>query len=142
MNRALLAALILLVGTGLIAGFAVVGGPKHARMERHDSDRAEDLRRLGNYYMGCRDARLFENENAPPTCGKTGGPPLVKDPVTDAPYNHQRLGEDRFEICARFQTETQQQRTTAYLPLAFEGQVGCLRYSRAGAGDTWTFEQP
>ena len=145
MNRVLLVVVVLIVGGGLIAGFAVVGGPQYARMERHDRERANDLRALADYHR-CRIAAEGGNAGTAATPGCLGyeqAPDLV-DPVTGAPYRYEDGGGDGFRICATFETETLQ-RETAGPPssfLTFDGREGCVEHGVRLGDDAATGTTP
>lgn len=137
MNRLLLVAVVAIVGTGLIAGFMIVGGPGHARMERYDSERAADLRSLGDYHR-CVLAQedRAEDSVSPPQCSGYEQAPDLSDPATGEPYRFTRLGPQAFKVCATFQTSSQQEaRNLRYSYLAFEGDEGCVIYGQGTGAD-------
>ena len=112
MNRILFPLLVIFITAGLVGGFLIVGGPDFARKERHDEQRANDLRKLARYYR-CQ--------------------PEVRDPVTGKPYDFALIDDDTFEICAEFETDYQHRRARDLAGMFiwhFEGRRGCVRHSR------------
>lgn len=137
MNKVLFACVVLIVGGGLIAGFMIVGGPGYARMERHDIERASDLRTMGDYYR-CVLAQKNRADDAalPPRCTGYEQTPDLTDPTTGEPYRYTRLGPEAFEVCATFQTDAQRDdRNLRYSYLTFTGNEGCVVYGRDPDGD-------
>ncbi len=139
MNRLLFSLLIVFVGAGIIGGFMVVGGPGQARMERNDETRVSDLRRLGHYYSCQRDA-WQQDGISPNRCNGQGQKPELVDPVTDGPYRVAGPSETMFEICATFETDVQKRRPTGYAGLFFDGQTGCIRYTRNDPTAEWVLQ--
>lgn len=138
MNRAILALLVVFVGGGLIAGFALVGGPGYARMEKFDRERAQDLRALVRYYS-CGPSRE-ETRSETGVCDGGNVPADLVDPVTDAPYLYRVIADGQFEICAEFQTETAHNRR--FRDVHFDGATGCLRYRWDPDRADWVMVRP
>lgn len=137
MNKMLFPLVAVFIVAGLVGGFMIVGGPEFARMERHDQQRAQDLRMLGQYYR-CQPEVYHPRVTAPNRCERQKSKPALVDPVTGTAYQFALVDADTFEICAEFQTDAEQRRTArARRPsgLSFEGQIGCMRYNRTSAGE-------
>lgn len=127
MNRLLLAGLIVVVTGALIAGFAVVGGPGYARLEKADAQRAQDLQRLHNYLQcSWEETILPEALSDDAYCFSYAGDIPTTDPVTGEEYMYRRISDKSFEICATFVTEAQKS-TGRYTSrsISFDGQIGC-----------------
>ncbi|QFT57300.1 hypothetical protein FIU94_00570 [Sulfitobacter sp. THAF37] len=147
MNRLLLIALVLIVGGGLVAGFSIVGGPQYARMERHDRERARDLRSLADYHrcVLAQQDRQADGASVPLCSGYEQAPDLV-DPATGAPYRYAETGPRSFRVCATFETDAQKRAATGpSASLVFDGDEGCVVYgggpddnAAAGATLNWT----
>ena len=126
MNKALLVALIVLVGAALVAGFSVVGGPGYARMERHDATRLRDLRALSDYHLCMIDQKGPQaGDISVDRCAGYDTTSDRADPATSEPYAYTRLGPALFQICATFETA----------PARLEGQRGCLVSGAKARGD-------
>lgn len=137
MNKALFPLAVAFIVVGLVGGFMIVGGPEYARMERHDQQRAQDLRMLGQYYR-CQPEVYHPRVTAPNRCERQRTKPTALDPVTGAEYQFALVDADTFEVCAEFQTDAEQRRIErARRPngFSFEGQRGCMRYNRTSAGE-------
>lgn len=142
MNRVLLAIMVTLVLGAVIAGFAVVGGPEYARMEKNDRQRVQDLLAWGEHYRCTLDQENIAAEAvAQRDCGSTPIRDLKDDPVTGAPYRLIQPDDRRFEVCATFQTtvaaETSDFPGYALRQIWFDGQTGCAGYTRADPQSPW-----
>jgi len=140
-NRLLFVASAVLVCGAVIAALMVVGGPGFARMEKNDSKRAQDLRRLGEYYRCNLPVDLAFGDSDPQInperCHGHRRKPDARDPATDAEYRFTRSGPDSFEVCATFETDSQNTQQYPYQMITFEGKNGCLTYTRNAAGMDW-----
>ena len=137
MNKALLAAGLLLVAVALLGGVWAVGGPVAARLQRQDDQRWQDLSQL-HRYLTCRPRDrstqpLPEALDSADYCpsfqllGRDGRSPFT-DPVTGAPYTYRRLSDSRFEVCATFAGDPAARRDAYARRLEWEaGNLGCLR---------------
>ncbi|MFZ0573405.1 MAG: hypothetical protein WA812_08525 [Candidatus Cybelea sp.] len=95
-SRAITVAAILIVVAVVVAAFVTIGSPKHARAETLDRQRVSDL--------GDVAAELHEDYGAGPPPAAVPQP--RHDPVTGKPYQYQRVGENRYRLCATFELPT------------------------------------
>lgn len=142
MNRLLFIACAALVGAAVIAGLTVVGGPGHARMEKRDNQRAQDLLALGEYYRCTLPAGADAQTGVAPSpkhCSGKDQAPTAKDPLTGKPYEMTRSNERGFEVCARFELEDEDRNTVPYFKQQIKrtGKRGCVVYERHAATGIW-----
>lgn len=95
-SRAITVAAILIVIGIVVAAFVTIGSPKHARAEALDRQRVSDLGDLA--------AELHEDYGAGPLPAAVPQP--RHDPVSGQPYEYQRLGDNRYRLCATFELPT------------------------------------
>jgi len=92
---------ILLVLILVIWGFVLVDSPAQSRAVNSDQQRANDLTQLNflisSYYQ--------VNGQLPPDLSVIGGQTYT-DPVSGAPYGYNLVGDDTYELCAEFATDT------------------------------------
>jgi hypothetical protein len=95
-----------LVTLGLIAGFLAAGSPQHARQLALDSQRACDLQALteaiAEHARGVPGAMLPAHLPASYAGQHGDGSSAAADPVTHRPYEYQRIGPQRYRVCATF----------------------------------------
>lgn len=144
MNKLLFAACVALVCGAVGAALMIVGGPGHARMEKNDTKRANDLRKLAQFYRCNLPAEPSlgdsETQDIPERCASHGRKPGARDPATDAEYRFARTSADRFEVCATFQTDTQSRGRYPFQDITFDGSEGCFVHARKGAGMEWVIQ--
>jgi len=95
-SRAITVAAILIVVAIVVAAFVTIGSPNHARAEALDRQRVSDLADVA--------AELHEDYGAGPL--RAALPQPRHDPVSSKPYEYQRLGENRYRLCATFELPT------------------------------------
>lgn len=85
------------VAAAVFAGLWVVGGPETARLERFDTERRSDLRRIQS---------VLSREKALPRSLESLGESLSVDervdPATAEPYVYRVLSDSTYELCATF----------------------------------------
>ena len=95
----------------IIMGFVIAGTPGQQRAQRFDEQRINDLQNLQNQVLdywirkGTLPPGIEELEN--PLSGFT----VPRDPDTAMPYEYRQTGDLSFEICAEFQTDSQDKPT-------------------------------
>jgi hypothetical protein len=96
---------------GLASGFFANGTLAAQRATAADERRADDLRRISQMLRSRREGEK----------GKPAGVPLnqdaleqegfsyiqLHDPITQELYEYRRLGDSKYELCARFDTSTE-----------------------------------
>jgi hypothetical protein len=95
-SRAIAVAAILIVVAIVVAAFVTIGPPNRARAEALDRQRVLDL--------GDVAAELHEDHGAGPLAAALPQP--RHDPVSGKPYEYQRLGDNRYHLCATFELPT------------------------------------
>jgi hypothetical protein len=95
-SRAVAVAAILIVVAIVVAAFVTIGSPNRARAEALDRQRVLNL---GNVAAG-----LHEDYSAGPLPAALPQP--RRDPVSGKPYEYQRLGDNRYHLCATFELPT------------------------------------
>lgn len=105
-DRAFAAAATVAVGLAIAAGFWVLGTPGRQREFAADRQRLQDVaaiaQRLHEQYLADDDS--FE---LPATLEASE---RRDDPLTNQPYEYERLGDRTFELCATFDTDSSSQR--------------------------------
>ncbi|WOD40030.1 hypothetical protein [Nodosilinea sp. E11] len=108
------------VGLAIAAGFWVLGTPGRQRDIAADRQRLQDVaaiaQRLHDRYLA--ETNSFE---LPTTLDPNE---LRNDPLTNQPYEYERLGDRTFELCATFDTDssTHRLRNTNFNPDAARWQ--------------------
>jgi hypothetical protein len=101
-DRAFAAVATVAVGLAIAAGFWVLGTPGRQREIAADRQRLQDVaaiaQRLHERYLTDNDS--FE---LPATLDAIE---LRNDPLTNQPYEYERLGDRDFELCATFDTDS------------------------------------
>lgn len=135
MSRLFFWSVLGLVLAALIAGFAVVGGPGHARAEARDQTRRADLRRIA-------DATICEaGEQAAFSRACRDAERSLRDPLTDAAYEVTRTA-DAIEVCATFEVARESDDAGRHREgrLHFDGPRGCLRYTLVARSGQWVIQ--
>ena len=135
MNRLFLGGAVAVVLAALLAGFAVVGGPGHARAESRDQTRLADLRHLADALI-CETAEQAAFSRA---CRSTEQ--SLHDPLTGAAYEVAR-GAESLAVCATFEVPQEKTVASGRERLHFDGAVGCLRYRRVPSSRQWVVQAP
>ena len=106
LGTAILAGAITLVVVSIIAGVILVGSPAEGRLQRLDSTRIEDLRRI----VRAMDSHWERNERLPTSFDELAEDPRTQvntsDPGSDRPYEYRALDEETYELCATFDRES------------------------------------
>ncbi|MBD1874864.1 hypothetical protein H6F75_15360 [Nodosilinea sp. FACHB-131] len=101
-DRAFAAVATAAVGLAIVAGFWVLGTPGRQREIAADRQRLQDVaaiaQRLHEQYLADDDS--FE---LPATLNAIE---LRNDPLTNQPYEYERLGDRDFNLCATFDTDS------------------------------------
>jgi hypothetical protein len=95
-SRAIAATAVTIVSGVVVAAFLTIGPPNRARAEALDRQRLRDL--------GDAAAELHEDYSAQPLPVALTHP--RHDPVSDKPYDYQRLSGNRYRLCATFDLPT------------------------------------
>ena len=96
-------AAIVIVTAAIVAGLFVIGGPGEARLERLDSERTGDLRRI-EYAV----AEVWHRTEAlPPSLDSLRAANQLAaedlfDPTTNEPYDYRVLSDSTYALCATF----------------------------------------
>lgn len=133
-NRALLAvAASVVVAALVIAGLFAVGSPATARKFRADQRRVEQLQRLHDALRN----HLIDQTDLPhslddlnPAYWENYGQPVDprRDPVTGEAFDYGRLSDREYEVCANFETSSDDRRNVdrpfRAEPFPFDGGGG------------------
>lgn len=92
----------LAVLAGIVAGFWVLGSPGRQRLIASDQRRASDLQETARtLYWQAQDKG--EDYRLPDTLSTRE---LGEDPITQQPYEYNRLSDSTYELCAVFETDS------------------------------------
>jgi len=119
-------ALVVLVAGGIIGGLLTVGGPGQRRKERGDDERLAHIQTLDDYVtcLAKRNANALPAEM--PQDSFCSGHDRLSDPFTDTPYRYEKLGEDKYQICANFESP---ETVPTYRLTAFDRNTGCYTHN-------------
>jgi hypothetical protein len=94
------------VGAAVVAGFWVLGTPGRQRAILADQQRLQDLTTIA---QGLHQDYLDQPEQyrLPETLATRD---RLQDPLTDLPYEYQRLADRRYQLCATFDTDSRDYR--------------------------------
>lgn len=104
---------IVLVIAGVGGGLWILGSPAQERVNRLDSRRINDLQQIEravNLHW-TRQRRLPASLDE--LSGEAGVRISLRDPVTMEPYAYRPLDEQRFEVCAVFESAAPREGTSA-----------------------------
>jgi hypothetical protein len=106
-------AAVVVVLAALVAGLFVIGGPGEARLERLDTERTEDLRRIEQAV----DEVWRHADTLPPSLDSLRAanrlaPDDLTDPTTGEPYDYRVLSDSTYELCATFDRASDDTPTT------------------------------
>ena len=108
-EKVFLSASGLAVAAALIAGFAQMGSPSGQRTLEADRARIRDLRALASNIVSKRIAALTHRFPSSLAEARDGATYLrTTDPVTKAPYEYLRQSDEKFELCAVFESDSAQ----------------------------------
>lgn len=102
----------LLIGAGVLAvaaivgGFLLMGSPGHQRDARIDQRRVSDLEEILSAVRSHAEEHKALPARLDPISGAPGVVLSVTDPVSKQPYEYRVLGVDQIEMCAVFATST------------------------------------
>lgn len=108
--RLFVGAVILMVTATVGVGLYLAGSPSKERGRRFDEQRVNELQQIATavdsaYYRDGRLPTALEQLSAAPEYGYV---PSLVDPETGAPYEYRPTDGDTYELCATFETESQQ----------------------------------
>lgn len=94
------------VGAAVVAGFWVLGTPGRQRAILADQQRLQDLTTIA---QGLHQDYLDQPEQyrLPETLSTRD---RLQDPLTELPYEYQRLADRRYQLCASFDTDSRDYR--------------------------------
>ena len=136
MNRILLIGFCALIAAAIGGGLWVVGSPKHARLQKLDDQRLEDLVGWRNR-LRCFDHKEVLPESladagiCPGSSGFANDAPSATDPATGVPYVYNRLNDQDFEVCVTLVLDPKGSRGSGRIALRTDmqlraGNVVCL----------------
>lgn len=100
------------VGLGIVGGFWVLGTPGRQRSIAADRQRLQDLgamaQNLHQNYLNQTDT--YQLPPSLPTAESR------VDPLTQQPYEYERLGDRTFQLCATFDTDSSTYRLSQRFP--------------------------
>ena len=104
---------IVLVIAGVGGGLWILGSPGQERLDRLDDRRIADLQEIERA-VNLRWTRL---QRLPASLDELSREPgvrmTIRDPITMEPYGYQPLAENRFELCAVFESAGPRESSTA-----------------------------
>lgn len=119
-NRAVIAAVATALVAGLvIAGLVAVGSPATARKYKMDQERRNRISQL-NFVLASyvREEgelpRSLEDINQELVAQSGYGTDLRRDPETGEPFEYRRLSDREYEVCATFQTSSEDRRSQGF----------------------------
>ncbi|MBD1915336.1 MULTISPECIES: hypothetical protein [Cyanophyceae] len=108
-DRAFAVVATVAVGLAIAAGFWVLGTPGRQREIAADRQRLQDV---GTIAQRLHERYLTDNDSfeLPATLEASE---LRNDPLTNQPYEYERLSDREFNLCATFDTDSSTHRLTA-----------------------------
>ena len=106
-DRAFAAVATAAVGLAVVAGFWVLGTPGRQREIAADRQRLEDMAAIA---QRLHEQYLNDDRFELPATLPAGD--LRNDPLTNQPYEYERLGDRDFALCATFDTDSSTHRLT------------------------------
>ncbi len=102
------AAAAVLVALTLVISFARFGSPAAQRLSASDERRSEDLEAIARVIRNRWTAARGEDRTLPRSLSELPetAPLRLADPISGEPYRYSPLGGARYELCARFQSDT------------------------------------
>lgn len=101
-DKAFAIAATVAVAAGVVAGFWVLGTPGRQRAVAADRQRLRDLQSIA-FDLHMRSQNQPDEFQLPAQLDPSQ---MREDPLTNEPYEYQRLSESRFELCAEFDTDS------------------------------------
>lgn len=109
-RTAVTAGIILLVIVVIGYGLYLVGSPGEARLRRLDERRVEDLQSLRSHI----DAHWARERRVPAALADLKTAPSdtsqLRDPITHEPYGYRATSDSTFELCAKFDRPSEEER--------------------------------
>jgi hypothetical protein len=90
------------VAMGLLAGFLVLGTPGQQRLIAADRQRLQDLSDIAQNLYG--KASNTRDPYKLPTALTAGS--FRTDPITRSPYEYRRVSDSIYQLCAKFDTDS------------------------------------
>lgn len=100
------------VALAIVLGFTGIGPPRYNRSVSYDRQRVRALQSLASDVN-----RVYaRSKHLPETLGAAASaePWTQTDPVTHVPFGYKRIGADRYELCAVFDTDNVSQASTSF----------------------------
>lgn len=112
-----LAVAAIVIVAAIVGGLVFVDTPKQTRMKDYDSQRENHLQTLrqavNDYYAANQE--LPESLDQLEVYAKR-----LMDPVTNEPYDYSVISEDEYQLCATFETASDDELTNRNYPLDYE----------------------
>ncbi|MFG6082183.1 hypothetical protein ACEUZ9_002826 [Paracoccus litorisediminis] len=106
MDRPWSTAIGALSAVAVLAGLALVGGPGHARMQKRDAQKEQDLAQMADW-IDCLTQVQGELPRYLAPVEQCKWSLRSKDPVTQIPYRYEITGPRSFRVCAEFELPPQ-----------------------------------
>lgn len=90
----------------IVLGLVLTGGPGHARKERRDSTREQDLQALANW-ADCLATAQGKPASSLETTPMCQGGLRMADPADGTPYRYEVTGPRSYRLCATFELPPQ-----------------------------------
>lgn len=119
------AAIAILAAAAVGGGLALSGGPMKGRMERHDMDREQDLRRLSAQVRCLADEASGVLPEKVVTTGSCPDEVRLEDPFTGEPYRYEVIDARSYRLCAGFELPFDSRRRI-WGDFERDSQAGCL----------------
>lgn len=103
-DRAFVITSLILVIVGIGAAFKILGSPAQQRRVSLDQQRVQNLGDIARQLKMRAEETSAAESKLPAQLPEELN--FVRDPVTDEPYDYQRLSESTYELCATFATDS------------------------------------
>lgn len=98
--------IVALAAVAVVLGLVLTGGPGHARKQKRDMQREQDLIALASVVDCVAQQRQALPDSTDPT-ESCNWDARQTDPQTQAPYRYQVTAPDQYRICAEFELPPQ-----------------------------------
>ena len=105
-DRTFMIVSLILVILGVGAAFTLLGSPARQRQVSLDQERVQDLVNIARQLSYRTEATGEAGEQLPEQLPADLS--VDRDPVTDEPYEYQRLSDSTYELCATFTTDSRE----------------------------------
>ena len=105
-DRAFMIVSLILVILGVGTAFTLLGSPARQRQVSLDQERVQDLVNIARQLSFQIEATGGAGEQLPEQLPAYLN--VDRDPVTDEPYEYQRLSDSTYELCATFTTDSRE----------------------------------